>query len=166
MKAIKGKKHNPVKIKHAKRRGEWAELCFMQRAIEEGLQVSKPWGEASHYDAVVEEGQHFLSVQVKSTTFEDRGGWSCSVRGSNGPYAGDEFDYLAVFVVPIEVWYIIPGRLVGGQGSVALYPKLKKAKYEKYREAWGLLKGKPTAVTIHAVADDSGQWSQLESWRD
>ena len=39
-----------AKIKHPKLRGEWAELCFMVRAAEKGLQVSKPWGETARYD--------------------------------------------------------------------------------------------------------------------
>jgi len=38
-----------AKIKHPKQQGEWAELCFMVRAAEKGLQVSKPWGETAHY---------------------------------------------------------------------------------------------------------------------
>jgi hypothetical protein len=31
-----------MKIKHAKLRGEWVELLFMLRGIEEGLHLSKP----------------------------------------------------------------------------------------------------------------------------
>jgi hypothetical protein len=32
-------------IRHAKARGEWAELRFMTRAAELGLRVTKPWGD-------------------------------------------------------------------------------------------------------------------------
>jgi PD-(D/E)XK endonuclease len=54
-----------MKIKHHKR-GEWAELLFMARAAERGLCVSKPWGDTSHYDFVVEsEAARLLRVQVK-----------------------------------------------------------------------------------------------------
>jgi hypothetical protein len=127
-------------IKHPKRRGEWAELRFMARASEAGLQVSKPWGETAQYDFAVEYEGHFARVQVKSTTFVDRGGYSCSVRGCRGPYEGHPFDFVAAYVIPEDVWYIIPEEKVEGQGSIALYTKLKHAKYEKYREAWELLK--------------------------
>jgi hypothetical protein len=72
--------------------------------------------------------------------FVDRGGYSCSVRGCSGPYEGDPFDYLAVYLIPEDLWYIIPAERVRGQGSVALYPRLRRSKYEEYREAWGLLK--------------------------
>jgi hypothetical protein len=127
-------------IKHAKRRGEWAEMVFMTRAAEHGFCVTKPWGEMSSYDFAVEHEGCFARVQVKSTGFKDRGGYSCSVRGSGGPYVGDAFDFVAVYVIPEEVWYIIPAEKVRGQGSVALYPRLERAKYGPYKEAWELLR--------------------------
>ena len=47
-------KNNGMKIKHPKLRGEWAEMCFMTRAAEHGLCVTRPWGEMSRYDFAVE----------------------------------------------------------------------------------------------------------------
>lgn len=129
-----------MKIKHPKLRGEWAELRFMARAAEHGLCVTKPWGETARYDFAVEHEGHFVRVQVKSTMFVDRGGYSCSVRGCRGPYEGDPFDFVAVYLIPEDLWYIIPAEKIRGQGSVALYPKLKKSRYEKYKEAWELLR--------------------------
>ena len=92
------------------------------------------------YDFAVEHEGQFVRVQVKSTMFIDRGGYSCTVRGSNGPYEGDPFDYLAAYVFQEDLWYIIPAEMVVGQGSIALYPKLKGAKYGPYKEAWHLLR--------------------------
>jgi len=40
-----------IKIKHHKRRGEWAEMRFMAMATENGLEVSKPYGEMARYDS-------------------------------------------------------------------------------------------------------------------
>jgi hypothetical protein len=77
---------------------------------------------------------------VKSTMFKDRGGYSCSVRGCRGPYEGDPFDFVAAYLIPEDLWYIIPAEKVQGQGSVALYPHLKHSKYGQYKEAWGLLR--------------------------
>lgn len=128
-------------IKHPKARGEWVELWFMLRALELGLHLSKPWGEVMPYDFVVEHLGRFVRVQVKSTMFRDRGGYSCTVRGSRGPYHGHPFEFLAAYVFQEELWYIIPAELVVGQGSIALYPKLKGAKYGPYKEAWHLLWG-------------------------
>jgi len=128
-----------AKIKHPKLRGEWAELCFMVRAAEKGLQVSKPWGETARYDFAVERDGRFVRVQVKSTMFRDRGGYSCTVRGCRGPYEGDPFDFVAAYLIPEDLWYIIPEEMIRGQGSIAVYPRLKKSKYGRYREAWHLL---------------------------
>lgn len=113
----------------------------MLRAIELGLHLNKPWGEVTQYDFIVENLGRYVRVQVKSTMFKDRGGYSCTVRGSAGAYQGDPFDYLAAYVFQENVWYIIPAELVVGQGSIALYPKLKGAKYGPYKEAWHLLRG-------------------------
>ena len=129
-----------MKIKHAKRRGEWAELRFMAAAAEQGLHVTRPWGDTAQYDFVLEHEARFARVQVKSTGFKDRGGYSCSVRGSRGAYVGDPFDFVAVYVVPEDVWFIIPEHVVHGRRSVALYPQLEKSKYGEYLNAWGLLK--------------------------
>ncbi|MBZ5688646.1 MAG: hypothetical protein LAP86_26845 [Acidobacteriia bacterium] len=43
-----------MSIRHPKARGEWAELRFMLRATELGLRVTKPWGDNSPYDLVIE----------------------------------------------------------------------------------------------------------------
>ena len=129
-----------MKIKHPKRRGEWAELKFMAAASEQGLCVTKPWGETAQYDFVVEHKARFVRVQVKSTGFKDRGGYSCSVRGSRGAYVGDPFDFVAIYVVPEDVWFIIPEAVVHGRRSVAVYPGLEKSKYTGFRENWELLK--------------------------
>lgn len=50
-------------IRHAKARGEWAELRFMTRATELGLRVTKPWGDNAPYDLAVEASGRFLRVQ-------------------------------------------------------------------------------------------------------
>ena len=57
-----------MSIRHPKARGEWAELRFMLRATELGLPVTKPWGDNSPYDLVIETSGRFLRVQVKSAT--------------------------------------------------------------------------------------------------
>lgn len=160
-------------IKHPKVRGEWVELKFMMRAIELGLHLNKPWGEVMPYDFVIEHRARFARVQVKSTMFIDRGGYSCTVRGCDGPYEGDPFDYLAAYIFQEELWYIIPAKLVVGQGSIALYPRLKRAKYGPYKEAWHLLRTGIRAETgrvdsiqacAESAAEDGGSWG-MRLWR-
>jgi len=128
-----------MKIKHAKRRGEWAELCFMARAAEHGLCISKPWGETAHYDFVVETGGKLLRVQVKSTFSNRKGKYRCGVHGSRGAYVADAFDFIAAYLVPENLWYIIPAEKIEGKEGIMISPKLETAKYRDYREAWKLL---------------------------
>jgi PD-(D/E)XK nuclease superfamily protein len=125
--------------------------------------VTKPWGDSAHYDFGVENGGRFVRVQVKSTMFKDRGGYSCSVRGSCGPYKGDAFDFVAAYVIPEDLWYIIPAEKIRGQGSVAIYPKLEGSKYDCYKEAWHWLRGEHAGklARVLAVAEGSIQQSAI-----
>jgi hypothetical protein len=127
-------------IKDKKLRGEWAEMQFMARAAEHGLSVSKPWGEMRPYDFVVGKTGRFISVQVKSTVHECKTGYDCTVRGGHKSYPTGSFDFVAAYAVPVDVWYIIPAAAIRGKKSVTLFPNSKTARYEKYREAWHLLR--------------------------
>ena len=162
-----------ARIKHPKLRGEWAELRFMVGAAERRLQVSKPWGDSASYDVIVEHEGQCVRVQVKSTTHQRHGGHSCQVRGSQRrPYVDTSFDFVAIFLIPEDVWYIIPLEKIQGMRDVSLYPKLKNAKYEKYREAWNLLQPAPDSsagpIEIQACAEDfpSAGFDPLELWRN
>ena len=113
---MKKRKRKPKIIKDPNARGEWAESVFMARAGEQGLAVSKPWGESNSYDFVVGRPGRFVGVQVKSTTIENGGGYVCVIRKQGGAYARGSFDFVAAYVVPEDVWYIIPANRIRGQG--------------------------------------------------
>lgn len=127
-------------IKEPKARGEWGESVFMVRAVEHGLPVSRPWGESNSFDFVVGKPGRFVSVQVKSTTVKNGGGYVCSVRQNNAKYARGAFDFLAAYVIPEDVWYLIPAKKLAGRGYVTLCSNSGEAKFEEYREAWHLLR--------------------------
>jgi hypothetical protein len=130
----------PRIIKDPKARGEWVESVFMARASEHGLAVSKPWGESRSYDFVIGCPGRFVGVQVKSTVAESGVGYSCAVKKNNKAYSRGEFDFLAAYVIPQDVWYIIPASKIEGKESVGLCSKSNHARYEEYREAWELLR--------------------------
>jgi hypothetical protein len=67
--------------KTCKERGEWAELCFMARAADRGLNVSRPHGDSASYDVGVEQNGRFLRIQVKSTTFCRKGSFTANITG-------------------------------------------------------------------------------------
>lgn len=136
-----------VDIKDSKMRGEWAELRFMARAAEHGLRVTKPWGDSAKYDFAVERQGRFLRVQVKSVTYMVENSYLCNFRtgrGGSQVYTAKQVDFMAAYVVPRDIWYIIPIRVAAALrgGYLLLSPHREDTKYNAYKEAWNLLCGK------------------------
>jgi hypothetical protein len=150
------KRKNPgMGFKTCKRRGEWAEMVFAGRALREGLNLARPWGESCGDDFVVDQGGRLLRVQVKSTIYrEGEAGFTCTLAGSNGPYKKNSFEFVAAYVIPDDVWFILPEKKIRGMWSVGLYPKLERAKWREYQEAWELLRGADAKITIRACAEE------------
>ena len=136
--AIPDKKTDLIKDK--KKRGEWVELRFMAEAAERDLPASKPLGDSENFDVVVGRPGRFVGVQVKCTVFRSRNGegYVCSVCSSHNVYREGAFDFLAAYVVPEKAWYIVPAKEIAGMRSVSL--GTPTSRYEKYREAWELLR--------------------------
>ena len=143
--------------KTCKERGEWAELCFMARAADRGLNVSRPHGDSASYDVGVEQNGRFLRIQVKSTTFCRKGSYTSNITGpKHERYARGKVDFFAVYLVPVDVWYIIPFDVVEGNLSLNLTPR-KGHKFAQYMEGWNLLRGREKrkrAGRVLASADD------------
>jgi len=122
--------------------GEMAEAAFLHKAMELGLVVSKPWGENSRYDFVVDTGERLLRVQVKSTSCLCGGRYAVAAHGSDPKtgYSAEDIDFLVAHVPPEEAWYVIPVEAFAPHLHLWLYPRGEHAgQYEKYREAWELL---------------------------
>jgi hypothetical protein len=131
-----------------KERGEWVELQFMARAVWNGFKVSKPWGDSSAYDVGIESGGRILRVQVKSTDCRTQYGYLCQFKPNahSKPYTLKEVDFFAAYVIPRDVWYLIPAAvLLMGKQKKALTILPEKPRhperygYESYRDAWVLL---------------------------
>jgi len=138
-----------------KERGEWAEARFLAKAAEQGFRVSKPWGDSARYDFALEREGRFLRIQVKSTTSRLRNGYRCLLQPPQGAanpkklYSAEQVDFFAAYVIPEDVWYIIPAEVgVKMRGRAWLFPDSPGHKYEKYKEAWPLLRA--------AVSGDAG----------
>ena len=89
-----------MNIRHAKARGEWAELCFMTRATELGFIVTKPWGDMAPFDFALEHGGHFTRVQVKCTLFHRGRSYKCHLDSNGVPYSPDQIDFFAALRHP------------------------------------------------------------------
>ncbi len=126
-----------------KQRGEMAEAAFLAVAATLGLRVSKPWGESSRYDLIVDTGKKLLRVQVKSAhRAGEYGGYTFHAHGnSSRVYGADEIDVLAAYVVPVGAWYLFPVEEFRKYKAMKLFPKSRRrrSKFEKFREAWWMM---------------------------
>ena len=126
-----------------KQRGELAEAAFLAVAAALGLRVSKPWGESSRYDLIVDTGKRLLRVQVKSAhRAGEYGGYTFHAHGnSSRVYGADEIDVLAAYVVPVGAWYLFPVEEFRKYKAMKLFPesRRRRSKFEKFREAWRMM---------------------------
>ena len=145
------KKNDWEKFRNFKERGEWVELLFMAADAQHGYHVLKPWGETLSYDVGIEQRGSLLRVQVKSSVARNGTGYLCQFHPNHKrkqDYSLKEIDVFAAYVIPENVWYLIPAALLLGKHRkwIAMLCPLttpkKKACYcwEGYREGWELLK--------------------------
>ena len=132
-----------------KRRGEVAEAAFLAKASSLGFGIAKPWGDSERYDFIVDSGHDFWRVQVKSTQMRVRSSYRVSVAGNGRLYNGAEIDFLVAYIVPENLWYVVPVRALGSRCQLAIYPKGGgRSGLENYREAWCLM-GPPSGEAKH-----------------
>ena len=130
-----------------KKQGEITELRFYLMAFEKGLIVSKPFGDNQKYDFIVDAKGRLSRVQVKSVSMKDkysRGRMRYRINASFGAsrkqsYSKEIIDFLVVFVIPENAWYVIPVEIISAIKTLGFRPdRNSNGKLEKYREAWNL----------------------------
>jgi len=125
--------------------GELGELAFSYKAASLGFGVSKPLGDNEPFDFILNTGHRLWRVQVKSTFHMRRTYFFRTTRADIGRkcrrYSADDVDVLAAWVMPLDVWYIIPVQAFAARTGVAVYPHREKetGQFEPFREAWCLL---------------------------
>jgi hypothetical protein len=129
--------------------GELAELAFMSKAASLGFGVAKPYRDSERFDFILRWDHRLWRVQVKSTRTAHRrvyeiGAHVCS--GGVDTYTKNEIDlivaYLA-YVLPEDTLCVFPIEATRGRKRLCLHPNVPRKecyKYEKYREAWWLMK--------------------------
>lgn len=83
------------------------------------------------------------------------------LEGQPGPYRGNKFEFVAGYVIPEDIWYIVPAKVVKGQWSMGLHPELAESKYGEYEEAWHLLKGSGQGKSSGQGPVVGGQWDRV-----
>jgi len=121
--------------------GAIAELKFSTIAIEKGFEVSKPMIDNYSYDLIVKSGGVFNRVQIKSTSSHDKyGGYKVITSRGNSKkqrYSKDCIDLFAIYLKPLNVWYIIPIEQIETI-TITIYPH-KDKRYAMFYEAWELM---------------------------
>jgi len=126
----------------SKTKGELGELAFSHKAASLGFGVAKPTGEDEAYDFILDSGKRLWRVQVKSIYSPFRHGYRASCRHWNrNLYQPEEIDFVAVYIVPLNIWYIIPVNSVINSSTLYFYPSGCKrgGRFERFREAWHLM---------------------------
>lgn len=121
-------KRRPKIIRDNKKRGEWAESVFVARAAENGLEISKPFGESGRFDCVVGGPGKFVAVQVKCTIAKmpTAKGYICNLKSNNKKYRAGSFDFVAAYAILEDTWYIVPEKAIRGMSAITLCSTMPK----------------------------------------
>jgi PD-(D/E)XK endonuclease len=129
-----------------KAKGELGELAFMHKAASLGFGVARPHGDNELYDFIVDSGERFWRVQVKTTCKVHDHRYQTSSRHGLGirtrPYTGKEIDFIVAYIAPLGIWYVIPVKRVAASTALSFYPsgcRQGSGRFEPYREAWHLM---------------------------
>ena len=125
-----------------KEKGELAELAFLHKAAGLGFGVAKPYGDSESYDFILDSGQCFWRVQVKSIHTRSQWVYRTQAQHGNGQrYKPEDIDFLVAYVVRPDIWYVIPVSCLATT-ALSFYPsgcQKNGARVECYREAWYLM---------------------------
>ena len=128
-----------VGLTTAKSIGEAAEAAFLAKAASLGFGVAKPWGDSERYDFIVDSGYNFWRVQVKSSQLHANGTYHVKTSGwKNRAYTRREIDFLIAYLIPEDLWYVVPIEAIVSGAHLRFYPSndRRKSPLEKYRDAW------------------------------
>jgi hypothetical protein len=140
-----------------KRRGEISELAFALAAARHGFGIARPYGDSERYDIILDPSHpdpfddrtrpRLVRVQVKSTAHMLHGMHQVAIKrtikgGGYAAYKLTEIDFIAVYIIPEDSWFIFPLAHILGLTVLLLKPKglCWRHFYDRYREAWHLLR--------------------------
>jgi len=138
-------------VRTKKDKGYLAEMAFVTKAMSLGFNVCKPMGETPGFDFVLESGRAVHKVQVKSGWVEWHGGYPVKISSAHRNYRADETDFIIIYIVPEDAWYVMPVAAAAPARMASFYPHItnSRGRLEKFRDAWQLL-GRPRRATRKA----------------
>jgi len=127
---------NAVGLTTPKALGEAAEAAFLAKVTSLGFGVSKTWGDSERYDFILDSGKRLWRVQVKSSRHFDGSRCIVKLKGA-AAYTAEEIDFIVAYIVPENLWYVIPISVAALRGQMYVSPGgTRHFRHEKYREAW------------------------------
>jgi hypothetical protein len=153
---VRRRRRSPTNIRQSrppKRRGEAAELAFMNKAIAQGFSIAKPWGDSERYDFILDNGRRLWRVQVRSTEYEWHSRFKIhadiKIKGQMVPLTSRDVDIIAAYIVPRNIWYIVPIEEATTK-HLWLNPgnSISDARWEEFREAWDHLRSPDVGQTF------------------
>lgn len=126
-------------------------MRFMARASEHGFSVSKPWGAGPTTSLSSSKGA-FCGCKSNPRPGEEKIAISASYAGRNKPaYTSQQVDFVAVYIVPKNIWFIFPIDVVLSGRDLTLSPHLEVSKNGAYEEAWHLMLSGDNPMKISTV---------------
>jgi hypothetical protein len=138
----------PGQRPNTKRVGELAEAAFLHKAELLGLKLAKPWGDSNRYDFILDNGERCLRIQVKATQSINAGEYQVQStycdKKKKGKYTAHDVDLLVAYVIPLDLWYVVPVEAFPASASLRFYPEggVRRPRFEQFREAWHHLRPK------------------------
>jgi PD-(D/E)XK endonuclease len=125
----------------SKDQGQISELRFQLAATVRGFTVSKPHGDNSPYDFILDNGSRLYRIQVKSTAFDRGGSYIFHLYSGAGRriYTAAQVHFFALYIVPEDTFFIIPFTLLRGRKDFSLS---MNGKFKAFKENWDFSPGK------------------------
>lgn len=117
--------------------GPYAEIAFILKAIEKGINISKPLFDISKFDLIVNAKKDYR-VQVKSTRIKQLNGaykFNTSCGNDKRLYREHEIDFVACYISSLDIWYILPIDSISSK-TIRLYTNNKDHEFDQYKERW------------------------------
>ena len=123
------------------------EHIFITECIKRNIQINQPINDIFGYDFVIKTPMGYKSIQVKTTLkadmrYPDKPSYKIQVRkGANSEaYKRSDFDYLAAYIISLDIWYIIPFKELN-KTTIRVNPESSKCKYAPYKMRFDLIGG-------------------------
>ena len=153
-------------LKHLppKRLGEFGEVCFLLKALSLDFICDKTYGDSDPYDFIVARRPrlptkskrpaavallglvrrhrfHRIQVRCCSRLCAHDNYYMVNVNHPGQNYTRRTVDFFAVYILPVDAWYIVPIEELVGRSTIHFSPHIPntRALTEQYREAWHLL---------------------------